>query len=364
MAFNLKIQGNFFVIYDTVARLDIIRSPKSNTRYLFNDSETPSIYSFYEISKSGSVFSKNSPVFEFTDLIDDRTDLAFTSDDELNEFLSTNIGDFFLGSEIDKESYGDFDIKYALTNILTEFSDVVSLFDKSKPLTKFGRNDNIGTTSATIMTLPAGILNETYVSTNIIDTISSSDAADTQDINVEGHTIDGSGDFTFVEQTATLNGQTKVVLSTPLARINRLTNSNGVNTVGTIYCYEDTPITSGVPTDSEKVHCMINSTRNQSQKASTTISKNDYWLVTKLYGDILEKTASYADVVLEIRYKGKVFLNKIEVGTAANGGRIEHFFKPLLVIPPNSDVRLTSTADGAGTTVSGGIQGYLGIIKT
>ena len=132
----------------------------------------------------------------------------------------------------------DFLIKYAQRSILSDFSDRVSVFEKDKQLLKFGRNESVGTSEATIMTLPSGQSEETYVSSNIIDTISSNNSSDTQEVVIEGHTISGS-DLTFSSQTATLNGQNKVTLSTPLARATRVYNNGSADLLGSVFVYED-----------------------------------------------------------------------------------------------------------------------------
>ena len=239
------------------------------------------------------------------------------------------------------------------------YDDRVSVKTKAKDLLKFGRNNLIGTNKATIMTLPSGILNETYLATNGITTISSSATADTSLVNIEGHTIDSNGDFTFVTQTATLNGRNKVSLSIPLARSNRCRNASAVDLTGSIYLYEDTAIVAGVPTAGTKVHLIIDEGLNNSEKSATTISKDDYWLLTSFYGDCIEKASAFCIVYLEIRLKGGVFTNIIDISSTATGGRGIHKFEPYFIVPPNSDIRMRASADNAGTDVIGGIQGVL-----
>ena len=156
--------------------------------------------------------------------------------------------------------------------------------------------------------------NETYVAdnTNSIDTISSSNASDTEVVNVEGHTMSG-GDRTFVVQQATLNGQNKVTLATPLNRLTRIAHAQESSTdlVGEIYGYEDTTIVAGKPSDTTKIHITVPAGENQSEKASTSISSQDYWIVTKISAGYLEKTGSnICDVRIEVREQGGVFLPK------------------------------------------------------
>lgn len=247
-------------------------------------------------------------------------------------------------------------IIHAVAVIAAEFGDKVSIEAKNKDLLKFGRNGAIGTSSATIMTLPSGELNETYVASDLINSINSDDAADTEEVTIEGHTLSGT-DFTFVTQTATLTGTTVVALGTSLARVSRVFNNNSTDLVGNIYVTETDTYTAGVPDTGAKVHLTVAAGENQSEKASVTISDTDYWIVTGFYGDILKKQAAFASVDFEIREVGKVFRHRISLGIS--GGHSFHPFEPYFIVPKNADVRLVAVADGANTDISGGIQGVL-----
>lgn len=249
-------------------------------------------------------------------------------------------------------------IQQAINEIYSSYGAVVSVYEKQKSLTKFGRSVQVQTTASTIMTLPTGTFNETYVSTNIIDTISSSSSADTQTVTVEGHTISGS-DLTFVVQNTTLMGQNKVTLATPLARMTRLYNTGSTNFAGVVYGYEDQSIMSGVPQTDSKVHLMVPIGTNQSEKASTSVSSTDYWIITSYYASLLNKTAAFADVQLQVRRFGSVFRTQADIGVSSGGGVSQLVFNPYLIAPANSDIRLIAIASANGTDVSGGTTGYL-----
>jgi len=257
---------------------------------------------------------------------------------------------------------GDYWLQHAIDNILADYGDTVSVYSKNKDLLKFGRNQLVGTSKATIMTLPAGALNETYVASDLINTVSSSSASDTYVLTVEGHTVSG-GVFTFVAQNVTLNGQAQVALTTPLARVSRTYNGGTVDSVGNIYVYETDTDTAGVPDTAAKVHLIQGTGLNNSEKASTTISNSDYLILTSFYGDCLEKSAAFSTVHLEVRLAGMVFRNKVDIAVTTGGGGRNHNFKPYLVVPKNSDIRLRATADGASTDISGGFQGVLAVVQ-
>lgn len=257
----------------------------------------------------------------------------------------------------------DPDIAQAIRIIANDYGDTVSVVSKKKNLIKFGRNTNVQTTASTVMTLPGGIFNETYATDNLIDSLSSTSTSDANPVTVEGHTLSGT-DLTFTVQNATLNGQTKVSLSTPLARMTRLYNISASDFTGTIFGFDDTSVSlaSGTPDLSAQVHLMVPTGTNQSEKASTTISSVDYWIVTSIYASLLNKTSAFADVQLQTRNYGKVFRTQADIGVSSNGGLTKLEFKPYLIIPSNSDVRLVASASANGTDVSGGIEGYLAIV--
>ena len=248
-------------------------------------------------------------------------------------------------------------IEHAKRIIFADYGVNVSLEAKNKDLLKFGRSTQVQTTSTTLMTLPAGTFNETYVSSNLITSIISTNAGDTQQVVVEGHTISGTA-LTFVTQTVTLTGQTVVTLPTAMARCNRIYNNGSTNLAGTISVCQNTTYAAGVPAAPALVHCQVVAGDQQSKKSATSTSSVDYWVVTSYYADMLEKTAASADVDLEIRLAGKVFRQRVNISVSENH-RATFEFKPYLIIPPNSDIRLVARASANNKDISGGIEGVL-----
>lgn len=258
----------------------------------------------------------------------------------------------------------DYWLEHAINNIYHDYGVRVSVVDKHKDLLKFGRNPAVGTSRTTIMDLPSGVLNETYVSDNLITTVSSSSTSDTRTLTIEGHTISGN-DLTFAAQTITLTGQTQVSLATPLARCTRIYAPDGDTTdlVGAIYAYEDDTSTAGVPDTAAGVHAIIPAGENQTRKASTSISSTDYWIITDFDCDVYDKTAGYAEVRMECRSTNGPW-RPVESVAVSSGTHSAHHFVPYAIVPANSDVRLTAVADGANTDVGGQIQGVLANVVT
>lgn len=243
--------------------------------------------------------------------------------------------------------------------IYQTFGEVVSVHKKAKSLTKFGKSAVLTTGSLQTVWTVGG--NETYVSTNIIDSISSSSASDQEEIYIEGHTVTGTGrdqKFTFVSQLATLNGRTRVALPIPLARVSMAYNNNGTPLVGRVTVYENTALTDGVPTDVSKIHIDIPLGLQESFKAATTFSDNDYFICTGGFGSVSLKQNGSADFYLEVREAGKIF-RQVAAVSATNAGPWFVNFDPAVVIPKNYDARVRVEASTNNLIVFTSFQGYL-----
>lgn len=329
-----------------------------------------------------------------------------------------------------------YNVDYAERVIADTYSDTVSVDTKLKTLLKFGKNPNVGTatTGYTIWYTGQDQAHETYVSRNLIDSISSASSSDTGIVTVEGHTVGsdvsvstltqsagtatcttgsahgyasddwvymeganeagyngivqitvtGSTTFTytvdsgtaspatgtitatnqaktFVTQDVTLTGQTRAALGTALARCTRVyvkEQNRATDLVGGVFVYENTSLTSGKPTDTTKIYLTVQPGKNQSEKASTSLSSTDYWILTSFRASVFDKTGGTIDCALQIRRPGSVF-REVEdvVATADNNGIFK--FNPFLIVPKDSDVRLVATAAATGTEATGSIQGYL-----
>ncbi|MDC0529216.1 hypothetical protein OAO19_02995 [Gammaproteobacteria bacterium] len=267
----------------------------------------------------------------------------------------------------------DFWVSQAINLVKQNFGVDISVEEKGKSLLKFGRVVMNGNTNLHTIEIQAdtSIENETFLTANTIDYIVSSSASDTaanssSDCVVEGQTIDGSGNFTFVSQTVTLTGQTPAALTTPLARCTRWYNDDAAEVAGAISIYESsvTTITAGSPSAGYTgVHLTTRAGGQQSEKCSTTVSNNDYWIVTGVYGDVLSKSSEDIEFNFEVRLKGKVFRQQFEF-SASNGIGTFRTAPPYVVIPANSDVRIRAKCDGSFTGTLDVGAGMFGILAT
>ena len=262
---------------------------------------------------------------------------------------------------------------YAAEEIYETYGDTVA--PKWKPLRKFGRKSlHAKDTKYTIMTQGSTtIAHETYTTANTINSVVASTTGQTQTITIEGYTVSTGGDLTFVSQNKTLTGSTAVTLTTPLARCTRMYVANGTWAAPTsdlgavVYAYQSTKtgLTGGVPSSAAHVSCIIPSGYNQSEKAATSTSFKDYWLITGVHAAVPEAasptgTAAF-DIDLEIRsVKGGVFKPtgaELSIGAGSRYAQAE--YRPYIVVPPNSDVRLVGISSTTDTVVTGSISGFL-----
>lgn len=244
--------------------------------------------------------------------------------------------------------------------IQSTFGDVVSIDKKAKSLLKFGKSAELA--ADTIETVWSYGGHETYVSDNLIDSISSSNAADNQEIYLECHTVTGTGtdqQFTFMTQTVNLNGQNRVPLPTPVARVSKAYNDSGTELVGAVYVYQDTAIVGGEPQDSTKVHAHIPQGFQQSFKGATTFSNEDYYIITGGFGSVSNKQAASVDFYLEVRTAGKIFRQGAAVSASSTGGSWTIDLDPCIIIPKNADIRITCETATQGAVVFGSFKGYL-----
>ena len=186
-----------------------------------------------------------------------------------------------------------------------------------------------------------GLNQQEYVySTNpIIDSISSSDNADTQTITVQG--LDTNWELH--TQDAILTGQTRKALDTPLIRCFRMFNKPPTTELqGNVYVYENTGLSGGVPTDTTKVRAMITLGNNQTLMSVYTIPANNTGYMRDWFASTAgaNKDTSYI-TVLKARPFGGVFQTKHVSSLNDNGtSSYQHRYVEPEKFAPKTDVEM------------------------
>jgi len=230
----------------------------------------------------------------------------------------------------------------ALTNI-NDFTLRVSLgsIDGYDTLDKFGENPLITTGTDPEDIWEGGGIYPFSTTADIIS-LSSSDNRDTQDVSVLGLDTDGNE----VEQIITLQGQTRVALTTPLWRIYRMENESNTDISGNVYCYSGTTNTGGVPSGSSVEKARIINGNNQSLMAIYTIPAGKIGFLYR--GEVginiatgIFSGSEFAKCYYKSRREGKVFKVKKSISLLSSGSSNfqdrRSFPDP---IPPLTDIKL------------------------
>lgn len=199
----------------------------------------------------------------------------------------------------------------------------------------------------------AGSRGYTYSTTADIDTLSSSSTADTQDIEVQG--LDS--DYNLIVQTVTLDGQSKVSLTTSLIRVFRLKNVGSADIVGEVYCYVDSTITAGVPNNETDVRAIIEDGNNQTLMAIYTVPAGETGYMRDYYAALIRSADNQSRVKLFARPFGQVFQLKHQIGLSNRGtSYLQHKFTEPEVFAEKTDIVLVADAEANDTEVSGGFD--------
>jgi hypothetical protein len=269
------------------------------------------------------------------------------------------------------------DIDLAQRVVFTTYGDTVSVFKKGKNLNKFGTNSAVGTAFETVAQFQGTTADETFVSTNLIDSVVSSSTSDTtQTIRVEGHTIDVSGNLTFTVQDAILTGQTEVTLATPLARCTRMSvkasgtfNTTPAALVGIVAAYDNTDgISAGVPSTAAATKCLIEAGETQSQKCATSVSSTDYWFITTVDAGVGVAGGNAARILIRVEFRdvanGGAWLplgRDLTLDIDQNG--VQQQESPFLIVPKNHDVRVRAKTDSNTAAVFAELRGFLAKVQ-
>lgn len=223
---------------------------------------------------------------------------------------------------------------------------------------KFGRNIDIDSAAAEDVWDGGG----TYVFTTTAQAyhVSSSSAADTQEVGFELLTEDSDGNWNEEIFTQTIAGQTETVLAPPSGnspiRINRFWNADSSDFAGDVYVYEDDTVTAGVPQTASKIKAKILIGNNQTLMAIYTVPSTDKGAkISSYYWAVLKRTASLANAMLYTREFGGVFrIRHVTGGNTAGTSTNAHEFRNGIPIPARTDIKIVSEVSANDTDVSAG----------
>jgi len=187
----------------------------------------------------------------------------------------------------------------------------------------------------------------TYSTSADIDTLSSDDAGNTQELEVQG--LDANYDL--IVQTKTLAGLAKVVLDTPLIRVFRLKNVNSSNITGHAFISVDGTLTSGVPTPNN-VRAIIHGENNQTEMAVFTVPAGKTGYMRDWYASTAgAKRDSSHTIRIIARPFGQVFQLKHTANIDVNGtSYIKHDYTEPEKFTEKTDIeiRVNTNQDIAG----------------
>lgn len=271
-------------------------------------------------------------------------------------------------------------VQRAVNAAYRTYGDVISIGEKGKQLNKFGRTStNTAGASTTVSIFQGAVANETFATTNSIDSMVSDSAADTMSIGGEGHTIDGSGNLTFIAEANTLNGQTPVTLSTARGRASRafIPNSGTFGTTpsapaGNVYFYDSTVaggVTGGVPNNAAATKLILPAGLFRSQKGATSTSSLDYWIITGMRASV-DRSGPAAAVFFDIETRDIAdggpwvpYGLQVRLNTSSLETDFVDLSETPILVPKNHDARVVCTSDTNNTISEAALRGWLAKVK-
>jgi hypothetical protein len=192
-----------------------------------------------------------------------------------------------------------------------------------------------------------------FSTTDDIDSLSSSNNGDTQDIEVIG--LDGSWELT--TQTITITGQTRKALDTDLVRVFSLRNVDSTDNAGDIYCFVNGSTTLGVPDTAADVRAVMRAGNNQTLMAIYTIpdAKKGYlrdWYVNGANATF--DTTGISTVQLWSRPNGEVFQLKNVCTTTIEGKKYKYEEPELL--EGRTDIKITVNTSIDASSIAAGFN--------
>lgn len=215
-------------------------------------------------------------------------------------------------------------------------------------VSKFGHNSAVGATLEEVWDYPGPY---TYMTTASTLYISSDNAGDTQEYEIQG--LDENWDMQIVKAVA--NGLSFVAIDGLWIRVFRVKNLGSTDNAGNIYISDDNTDAGGdgIPDTVSSIKAMVTAGFNQTLMAIWSVPDgNTTAYLTKFYAATSSQKAT--EVHLYVRPFGGVFQIKKLITIFAGYSEIIYDFP--LQIPGKSDVVIKASATGGGGEVSAGFD--------
>lgn len=206
--------------------------------------------------------------------------------------------------------YVDLGVELTISDIFSGLSIAQGHVTGTSIIHKFGEAPDFDSTDGRV-TLWDGADDEhvnqmlyIYSTAADIDSVSSDDASDTQTFEIQGLDINKDE----IIQTVTLNGLNRVALTTNLKNVFRVKNIGTTDNAGHIYCYVNTSLTSGIPTDTTKIRAVMQPGHNQTLMAVYTIPNGKTGYLQRVFAST-SKANQDAQYIVDVfaRKEGQVF---------------------------------------------------------
>jgi hypothetical protein len=195
----------------------------------------------------------------------------------------------------------------------------------------------------------------TFSSTADIDSVSSTNAADTQQIEIQG--LDTN--WNMVTQTVTLTGQTPVTLSTPLLRAFRMINVGTVDLLGEVYLYiNGATVVGGAPTLGTDIRAIINNGNNQTLMAIYTIPAGKTGYLRDWYAATAGARKTSVHIIhVDSREFGRVFtLKHVSSIISTGSSQVQHKYVEPEVFPEKTDIIMHGNTDEDSAALAAGFD--------
>lgn len=195
-----------------------------------------------------------------------------------------------------------------------------------------------------------------FSTTDDIDSLSSSNNSDTQDIEVHGLDVN----FDEVIQTITITGQTRKALDTDLIRVHQMINRSSTDNAGDVYCFLNGSTTGGVPDTPADVRAVMQAGNNQTLMAIYTIPDSKTGYLRSWYAagsNAVFFTAGVSNNKLLLRPPGEVFqLKHISSITSTGTSLNQHWYNEPEQILERTDIMIVVDTNVAASAVSAGFD--------